>query len=123
NYLFNLIKKKNINFINFISSNISNIKNNFLNNFFINFNYFSFIKGITGDKKINVSYLNKYVKNIKKKVLFGFGLSNLKEIIFIKKIKNFVFGSFIIYLINKYYYNYKKIFKIIKIMSIIIKKK
>lgn len=119
--LFFLIKNKNINFINFITSNISNNKNIFLNNFFIKYNYFSYIKGITGDKKINIKYLNKYLNKIKNNFIFGFGLSNIKLLIYVKKVKNFVIGSFIIYLINKYYYNYKKIFKIIKLISIIIK--
>ncbi|AQU89547.1 tryptophan synthase subunit alpha [Candidatus Carsonella ruddii] len=121
--LYFLVKKKKINFINFITSNISKKKKNFLNNFFINYNYFSYIKGITGDKKIKINYLNNYINKIKNNFIFGFGLSNIKLLLFIKKIKNFVFGSFVIYLINKYYYNYKKIFKIIKIMSIIIKNK
>ncbi|WP_433927991.1 tryptophan synthase subunit alpha [Candidatus Carsonella ruddii] len=121
NHFYYLLKKKNINFINFITSNISNIKNNFLNIFFTKYNYFSYIKGITGDKKIKINYLNNYIKKLTKNFIFGFGLSNIKSIIFIKKIKNFVFGSFIIYLINKYYCNYKKIFKIIKIISLIIK--
>lgn len=121
NYLYNLIKKKKINFINFITSNVSKIKLFFINNFFLSYNYFSYIKGITGDKKLKINFLNNYIKKIKKEFIFGFGLSNIKNIIKIKKINNFVFGSFFIYLINKYYYNYKKIFKIIKILSIIIK--
>ncbi|WP_432771065.1 tryptophan synthase subunit alpha [Candidatus Carsonella ruddii] len=119
NFLYKISKKKKINFINFISCNISNKKNFFLNKFFLYFNYFSYIKGITGDKKFKkVKYLNNYLKKLNY-FIFGFGLSNLKDIIFMKKIKNFVFGSFIIYLINKYYFNYKKIFKMIKIISFI----